>query len=149
MDGRDTGKVTPAQFSVDKPGSHSLVFKKQGYLELTTTATLQVGQTVHLSPELTALGSTNDIRIGGKFKKMFSGSGDTAGMGAVSVKTQPKGAQVAVNNRIIDKMSPVDFSLNPGAYVVDITLSGFKSVHKVINVDKSGKVVVDEILQRE
>jgi hypothetical protein len=149
MDGKDTGRVTPVQFSVDKAGSHSFVFKKQGYLEETTTATLQVGQTIHLSPTLTALGSTNEIKIGGKFKKMFGGSGDTAGMGAVSVKTQPKGAQIAVNNRIIDKNSPVDFSLNPGAYVVDITLSGFKSVHKVINVDKSGKVVVDETLDRE
>jgi eukaryotic-like serine/threonine-protein kinase len=149
MDGKDTGKVTPVQFSVDRAGSHSFTFKKQGYLEETTTATLQVGQTIHLSPTLTALGTTNDIKIGGKFKKMFGGSGDTTGMGSVSVKTQPKGAQIAVNNRIIDKNSPVDFSLNPGAYVVDITLSGFKSVHKVINVDKSGKVVVDETLERE
>jgi serine/threonine protein kinase len=149
MDGKDTGRVTPVQFSVDKVGSHSFTFKKQGYLEETTTATLQVGQTIHLSPTLTALGNTSDIKIGGKFKKMFGGSGDTAGMGSVSVKTQPKGAQIAVNNRIIDKNSPVDFSLNPGAYVVDITLSGFKSVHKVINVDKSGKVVVDETLERE
>jgi serine/threonine protein kinase len=149
MDGKDTGKVTPVQFSVDKAGSHSFTFKKQGYLEETTTATLQVGQTIHLSPTLTALGNTNEIKIGGKFKKMFGGSGDTAGMGLVSVKTQPKGAQIAINNRIIDKNSPVDFSLNPGAYVVDITLSGFKSVHKVINVDKSGKVVVDETLERE
>jgi hypothetical protein len=149
MDGKDTGKVTPTQFSVDKAGSHAFVFKKQGYLDESTTTTLQVGQTVHLSPTLTALGSTNEIKIGGKFKKMFGGNGETAGMGSVSVKTQPKGAQVAINNRIIDKNSPVDFSLNPGAYVVDITLSGFKSVHKVINVDKSGKVVVDETLQRE
>jgi serine/threonine protein kinase len=149
MDGKDTGKITPTQFSVDKAGSHSFVFRKQGYLEEATTANLQVGQTIHLSPTLTALGNTNDIKIGGKFKKMFGGSGDTAGMGAVSVKTQPKGAQVAVNNRILDKNSPVDFSLNPGAYVIDITLSGFKSVHKVINVDKSGKVVVDETLERE
>jgi eukaryotic-like serine/threonine-protein kinase len=149
MDGKDTGKVTPAQFSVDKAGSHSFAFKKQGYLEESTTATLQIGQTIHLSPTLTALGTTNDIKIGGKFKKMFGGNADTAGMGEVSVKTQPKGAQIAINNRIVDKNSPVDFSLNPGAYVVDITLSGFKSVHKVINVDKSGKVVVDEILERE
>jgi hypothetical protein len=33
--------------------------------------------------------------------------------------------------------------------VLDITLSGFKSVHKVITVEKSGKVVVDENLDRE
>jgi serine/threonine protein kinase len=149
IDGKDTGRVTPTQFSVDKAGSHSFLFRKQGYLEEATTANLQVGQTIHLSPTLTPLGNTNDIKIGGKFKKMFGGSGDTAGMGTVSVKTQPKGAQVAINNRILDKNSPVEFSLNPGAYVVDVTLSGFKSVHKVVNVDKAGKVVVDETLERE
>jgi serine/threonine protein kinase len=148
MDGKDTGRVTPAQISVDKAGNHSFVFKKQGYLDEATSANLQVGQTIHLSPSLKALGNTDDIKIGGKFKKLFGG-GDTAGMGAVSIKTQPKGAQVAINNRILDKNSPVDMYLNPGNYVLDITLSGFKDVHRVITVEKSGKVVVDENLDRQ
>jgi eukaryotic-like serine/threonine-protein kinase len=148
MDGKDTGRVTPAQISVDKPGNHSFVFKKQGYLDETATANVQVGQTFRLSPSLRALGNTDDIKIGGKFKKLFGGS-DTAGMGAVSVKTQPKGAQVAINNRIVDKFSPVELYLDPGNYVVDITLSGFKSVHRVITVEKNGKVAIEESLDRE
>ncbi len=148
MDGKDTGRTTPAQFSVDKPGSHTFVFKKQGYLEQSSSANLQMGQASHLSATLQALGNTDDIKVGGKFKKLFGGS-ETAGMGTVNVKTQPKGAQVAVNNRIVDKMSPVEFYLNPGTYEIDITLSGFKSVHKVVNVDKNGKVVIDESLDRE
>jgi serine/threonine protein kinase len=148
MDGKDTGRVTPAQISVDKAGNHSFVFKKQGYLDEATSANLQVGQTSHLSPSLKALGNTDDIKMGGKFKKLFGGS-DTAGMGAVSIKTQPKGAQVAINNRILDKNSPVDLYLNPGNYVLDITLSGFKDVHRVITVEKSGKVVIDENLDRQ
>ena len=148
MDGKDTGRATPTQISVDKAGNHSFAFKKQGYLDEATTANLQIGQTFRLSPSLKALGNTDDIKIGGKFKKIFGG-GDTTGMGAVSVKTSPKGAQVAINNRILDKNSPVDLYLDPGNYVLDITLSGFKSVHKVITVEKSGKVVVDENLDRE
>lgn len=148
MDGKDTGRTTPAQLSADKPGSHTFVFRKQGYLEQTSSANLQMGQTSHLSATLQALGNTDDIKVGGKFKKLFGGS-ETAGMGTVNVKTQPKGAQIAVNNRIVDKMSPVEFYLNPGTYEIDITLSGFKSVHKVVNVDKNGKVVIDESLDRE
>jgi PEGA domain len=70
-------------------------------------------------------------------------------MGAVSVKTQPKGAQVAINNRIVDKNSPVELYLDPGTYVVDITLSGFQNVHRVITVEKSSKVVIDESLDRQ
>jgi eukaryotic-like serine/threonine-protein kinase len=148
LDGRDTGRVTPTQILVDKPGNHSFIFKKQGYLDETTTVNLQVGQTFRLSPSLKVLGNTDDIKIGGKFKKLFGG-GDTAGMGAVSVKTQPKGAQVAINNRILDKFSPVELYLDPGNYTVDITLSGFKSVHRVISVEKNGKVAIEESLDRE
>jgi eukaryotic-like serine/threonine-protein kinase len=148
LDGRDTGKVTPAQIPVDKAGSHTVLVRKQGYLEETTTANLQAGQSFRFAPTLRALGTTDEIKVGGKFKKLFGG-GDTAGMGSVSIKTQPKGAQIAVNNRMLDKGSPVEFFLNPGTYVVDITLSGFKSIHRVITVEKSGKAVIDENMQRE
>jgi eukaryotic-like serine/threonine-protein kinase len=148
VDGKDTGRVTPSQISVDKPGTHTFAIKKQGYLEETSSASLQAGQIFHFAPTLRALGSADDIKLGGKFKKLFGG-GDTAGMGAVNIKTQPKGAQVAVNNRILDKFSPVDFFLNPGTYVIDVTLSGYKPVHRVIEVQKGGKVAVDENLERE
>jgi hypothetical protein len=148
MDGKDTGRVTPMQLAVDKPGSHVFLFKKQGYLNETATANLQPGQNVHLSPSLKQLGATDDIRMGGKFKKLFGGS-DLAGMGTVIVKTQPKGAQIAINNRMLDKGSPAEFYLNPGTYVVNITLSGYKSVEKVINVEKGARLPVDETLERE
>jgi len=148
MDGKDMGKVTPAQFAVDKAGTHSFSLKKQGFLDESVSANLQIGQISHLSPSLRALGNTEDIRMGGKFKK-FLGGGDTAGMGSVAVKTQPKGAQVAVNNRLLDKVSPLEFYLNPGNYVLDITLSGFKSVHRVVTVEKGGKMVIEESLDRE
>jgi eukaryotic-like serine/threonine-protein kinase len=148
IDGKDTGRVTPAQISLDKPGNHTFLVRKQGYLEETAAANLQAGQIYHFAPSLKALGSTDDIKVGGKFKKLFGG-GDTAGMGSISIKTQPKGAQVAVNNRIMDKFSPLDLYLNPGTYVVDVTLSGFKRVHRVIEVQKGGKVAVDEVLERE
>jgi hypothetical protein len=148
IDGKDTGRVTPAQISLDKPGNHTFLVRKQGYLEETAAANLQAGQIYHFAPTLKALGSTDDIKVGGKFKKLFGG-GDTAGMGSISIKTQPKGAQVAVNNRIMDRFSPLDLYLNPGTYVVDVTLSGFKRVHRVIEVQKGGKVAVDEVLERE
>jgi len=148
MDGKDTGRVTPTQISVDKPGNHSFIFKKPGYLDETASANLQIGQTFHLSPSLRALANADNVRIGGKFKKLFGG-GDTAGMGAVNIKTQPKGAQIAINNRIIDKFSPVEIYLDPGNYVLDITMSGFKGIHRVITVEKNGKVAIDESLDRE
>jgi serine/threonine protein kinase len=148
VDGRDSGRITPTQISMDKPGSHTFVFKKQGYLDETATGNVQIGQTLQLGATLRPLGNTDDIKFGGKLKKVFGGS-ETAGMGSVSIKTQPKGAQIAVNNRVVDKTSPVTFYLNPGNYVVDITMPGFKSIEKVVAVEKNGKLVIDENLDRE
>jgi PEGA domain-containing protein len=86
-------------------------------------------------------------REGESFRPCRSPRG--AGMGTVSIKTQPKGAQIAVNKHMLDKSSPVDGMLDPGNYIVDITLTGYAQVHKVITVDKGGKAVVDEVLQPE
>jgi hypothetical protein len=149
IDGKPTGRVTPSQFAVEK-GSHTILLRKQGYLEETTTADLGPAQNFQYSPTLRALGNAEEIRTVGKFNKLFGHGGDnTAGMGAISIHTQPKGAQVAINQRVLDKLSPVDVMLGPGNYIVDITLTGFKPVHKVINVDKGGKAAIDEILERQ
>jgi hypothetical protein len=143
LDGKDLGRVTPVQVSVEKPGNHTIVVRKEGYLEESTTLNLQAGQSSHFSPTLRKLGQTDEI----KFKKFLGGQPD--GTGAVNVKVEPKGAQVAVNRRIVDKPSPVLFYLNPGTYVIDITASGYKSIHKVINVEKGGKVSIEETMERE
>jgi hypothetical protein len=149
LDGKPTGKVTPSQFAVEK-GSHTVLLRKQGYLDETTSADLGAGQNFQFAPALRGLGNADDIRSVGKFKKLFGGNGDsTAGMGSISVRTQPKGAQIAVNQRIVEKLSPTEFMLGPGNYVLDITLTGFKPIHKVVSVDKGGKAAVDEILERQ
>ena len=146
VDGKDTLRVTPSQISLDK-GTHTVLVRKAGYLDETTSASGQPGQTLRFSPTLRPLGNAEDIKTVGKFKKLFGGKGDQAGMGKVSVKTNPKGAQVAVNRRMVDKNSPVDFLLSPGNYIVDITLTGYKPVQKVITVDKSGTINIDETLE--
>ena len=149
VDGKDSGRATPTQITVDK-GTHTFLVRKQGYLDETTTADLQAGQTFHFAPALRVLGNVDDIKTVGKFKKFFKGGGDsTADMGTINIKTQPKGAQVSVNRRMLDKTSPVEFMLNQGNYIVDITLSGYKPIHRVVNVEKRGKVVIDEPMQRQ
>ena len=147
IDGRDTGKLTPAQVSVDK-GQHVVLVRKAGYIDETTSAQFVLAQTVSFSPTLRSLGNVDDIKTVGKMGRLFGGK-QAQGMGTVSIKTQPKGAQIAVNKHMLDKSSPVDVMLDPGNYVVDITLTGYAPVHKVITVDKGGKAVIDEVMQHE
>ena len=148
IDGRDSGKVTPSQISLEK-GSHSVLVRRGGYLDETMTADVQPGQTIGFAPHLRQLGSTDEIRSVNKLKKMFGGKDSQAGMGQVAIHTTPKGAQISVNQRVLDHLSPAEFLLNPGNYVVEITASGYKSLRRVITVEKNGKLTIDEVLERE
>jgi serine/threonine protein kinase len=147
IDAKDTGKVTPAQVTVDK-GQHVVLVRKSGYIDATTSAQFMLGQTTNFSPTLPPLGNVDDIKTVGKMNKLFGGK-EAQNMGTVSIKTQPKGAQVAVNQHMLDKDTPVNFILDPGNYIVDITMSGYAPIHKVITVDKGGKAVIDEVMQHE
>ncbi|HWY21461.1 MAG TPA: PEGA domain-containing protein [Candidatus Acidoferrum sp.] len=148
VDGKNSGKLTPAQVPVDQ-GQHVVLIRKSGFIDETTSAQFTLGQIVNFSPTLRALGNVDDIKTVGKMKMKFFGGKEAQGMGTVSVKTQPKGAQVAVNQHMLDKDSPVDFTLDPGNYIVDITMSGYVPIHKVISVDKGGKAVIDEVMRHE
>jgi len=149
LDGKPTGRVTPVQFAVEK-GSHTVLLRKQGFLDETVTADLGPAQNFQYSPALRVLGNVEDIKTVGKFNKLFGrGSDSTAGMGSISIHTQPKGAQVAINQHVLDKTSPVDVMLGPGNYIVDVTLTGFKPVHKVLSVEKGSKAAIDEIMERQ
>jgi eukaryotic-like serine/threonine-protein kinase len=148
VDGKDMGKVTPAQVNVDK-GQHVVLIRKAGYLDETAAIQFALGQTVALSPTLRSMGNVDNIRTVGKVKKLFGGNGAQPGQGTLSIRTQPKGAQVAINQHMLDKGSPVEVMLDPGNYVVDITLTGYAPVNRVITVDKGGKVVVDETLRTQ
>jgi hypothetical protein len=146
IDGKDSGKLTPAQFSLEKPGTHTVALRRYGYLEESSSVNAEAGQTSNVNLVLKPLGNTDEIRsAGGKLKKVF-GRGNTSSMGIVSIKTQPKGAQIMVNNRVLDKTAPFDFYLNSGTYVIDITMSGYKSVHRVINVEQQERVSIEEAL---
>ncbi len=149
LDGKATGKLTPTQFSTEK-GSHTVALRKNGYLDESVTTDLAAGQNFQFAPTLKALGNVDNIKTVGKMNKLFShGSESTAGMGAVSIHTQPKGAQVVINQRVLDKFSPLEIMLGPGNYAVDITLTGFKPLHKVVTVERGSKAAIDEILERQ
>lgn len=149
IDGKDTGKLTPTQFSFNAPGAHTVTVRRYGYLESNSSVNVEAGQNVNVNVALTALGNTDEIHAaGGKFNKVFR-KGDAAGMATVSVKTQPKGAQIMVNSRVLDKTSPFDFYLNPGTYVIDITMSGYRPIHRVITLQEGEKAAIQETLTPE
>jgi hypothetical protein len=148
IDGRDTNAKTPAQVGVDK-GQHVVLVRLSGYLDETMTGQFVWGQTFNFSPTLRQLGNVDSIKtVGGKMSRLFGGKGQP-GQATVTIHTQPKGAQVAVNGHMLDKNSPVDVAVDPGSYVIDITLSGYAPIRKIVTATKSGKIVIDESLQQQ
>jgi PEGA domain-containing protein len=144
VDGRDVGTKTPAQVSVNK-GQHVVLVRMTGYLDETMNAQFVLGQTFNFSPTLRPMGNADSIRTVGKMSKLFGKGGQ--GQGTVSIHTTPKGAQITVNQHMLEKNSPVDVTLDPGNYMIDISLSGYAPVHKVVTAEKGSKVVIDEVLQ--
>jgi hypothetical protein len=118
-----------------------------GYIDETMSAQFVLGQTFNFSPTLRSLGNVDSIKTVGKMSKLFGGGKGDPGQATLSIHTQPKGAQITVNQHMLDKNSPVDVMIDPGNYVVDITMTGYAPIHKVITADKKGKVVIDEVLQ--
>jgi len=147
IDGRPTGRRTPAQFAMEK-GSHTVLLRMEGYVDETVTADLAPGQNFQYAPVLKALGNIEDMRTVGKFSGLFGRPGESAaGKGSMIIRTQPKGAQVSVNQRVLDKTSPVGVVVRAGNYIVDITLTGFKPIHKVVNVEPGDRTAINETLE--
>ena len=148
VDGKDMNTKTPGQVSVEK-GQHVILVRISGYLDETMSGHFAVNQTYSFSPTLRQLGNVDSIKtVGGKMSRLFGGKAQ-AGQATVTIRTQPKGAQIAVNQHMLEKTSPVDVAVDPGSYVVDITLTGYAPVHKIVTATKGGKLVIDETLQTQ
>jgi serine/threonine protein kinase len=147
IDGRDTGRVTPAQVILSN-GQHSITLKLPGYLEATQTVNSVDGQSHSISPEMIAMGRTIEIKT---TKKGIFGLGNRADkdMGKVNIRTNPNGAAVLVNGQLAPKSTPLEFSLNPGGYELTFQLRGYKTKKKIIVVEAGSKLNVDENLEIE
>ena len=147
VDGRETGKVTPANLMLD-PATHNIALHKKGYLEASTDIRLAAGQAVSYSPSLMAAGRTDDIRIlGGGMGKLFGGNAEN-GMARIEIKSEPKGAQVVINGTPLQKTTPVEIQVDAGSYDITLQKEGFKAAHESAIVGVADRVKIDKALMR-
>lgn len=145
IDGRDTGKFSPAEFNLD-PAVHNISLHKEGYFDSTTDIKLAPGQAASYSPTLKQAGRTDNIKVvGGGFKKIFGG-GSSDGMSRIEIKSEPKGAQITVNGTTLSKTTPLEIQLEPGNYEITLQKDGYKPFHKSITTQANDKLKIDETL---
>ena len=147
IDGKETGKFSPAEFSLD-PGAHSVSVHKDGYFDSTTDLKLIAGQSFSYAPGLRLEGRTDNIKVvGGGFKKLFGG-GSSEGMGRLEIRTEPKGAQVTINGATLPKLTPFEIQLEPGNYEIVLQKDGYKPVHKTLITEANQKMKIEEALSQ-
>jgi hypothetical protein len=149
IDGKDSSKQTPSDFVLD-PAAHTVTVHKDGYLDTTTEIKLVAGQSVSYAPTLKQAGRTDNIKVvGGSFKKLFGGGGSNNGMTNVEIKSDPKGAQVIINGKTVDKSTPMEIQVEPGNYEITIQKSGYKPIHTNLAAGANEKVKIEEKLQQQ
>jgi predicted Ser/Thr protein kinase len=150
VDGRDSGKLTPAQLTVE-PGPHRVVVRKQGFKDVTGDENVGEGQTVSFSPVLLSVNQlTENANGGGLLKKMFGN--DTSvpeGKGLVHIRTDPEGATIIVDGKPAPRKTNARWPADPGVYSILLQMDGYKPVQRNIRVQPGKVVNLDEILEKQ
>jgi len=143
VDGKETGKLTPAQISVEK-GEHKVVVRKAGFVDASVTTNLAEGETFTFAPKLQPGSSEGAV---GKLKSFFGGI--PAGKGQVDVRSDPKGAEILINGRAFEKKAPTKIILDPGSYNFAFKLEGYKPAQKTVVVEEGKKVPLAQTLEKQ
>ncbi|HEV3042008.1 MAG TPA: serine/threonine-protein kinase [Candidatus Angelobacter sp.] len=144
INGKDTGKISPAEFALD-PAAQSIVVHKEGYLDAQTEVKLAAGQTVSYAPVLREAGRTDNIKPIGGFSKVFGG-GAAHGTARVELKSHPEGAQIFINGTLNSKTTPVTLQFGPGNYDVRLQKEGYQPVTRSFAVNGDEKMKIEETL---
>jgi hypothetical protein len=76
---------------------------------------------------------------------MFGG-GPAHGMAQIEIKTEPKGAQILINGKALDKTTPAVIQVDAGNYDIVLKKDGYKEVRTSLSVSAQEKTKIKETL---
>jgi predicted Ser/Thr protein kinase len=149
VDGKDSGMTTPAQLTVEK-GFHRLAVRKTGFRDAAVEETLSEGQTLSFSPVLLSLDpQSEEGKSTNLLRRIFGTDTIPDGKGLVHIRTDPEGATIVVDGKAAPKKTNARWPADPGVYSIVLQMSGYKTVHRNIHVQKGKIVNIDEILEKQ
>ena len=149
IDGKDSGMTTPAQLTLEK-GPHHVTVKKAGFKDVATDETLSEGQTVSFSPILLSVNpQTEDAKSPSLLRRILGTDTVPEGKGLVHIRTDPEGATIVIDGKTAPKKTNARWPADPGVYSIVLQMSGYKSIHRNIRVQKGRTVNIDEILEKQ
>jgi len=150
VDGKDTGMITPAEIALEK-GDHTVLLRKPGFQDVSSTETLAEGQTWTFSPVL--LQPTTEMKPSNRpfWRKMLGNPFETIpeGKGMVHIHTVPEGATIQVGDQVAPRKTNVMWPVDPGTYEIVLKLPGYKPVHRTVRVVRGRDLYVDETLEKQ
>jgi serine/threonine protein kinase len=153
LDGKATGKVTPATLNVDT-GKHNIEIRKLGYNEENTNISLSDGEKYNFSPTLLPKGAQQRAaalreKRPGFFGKIFGGQKIPAGKGVLVIRTSPSGATIIHNGKPSQAVTPVRLPMAPGNYTVTLQLQGYKNSQQTFAVNEGKVTELDVPLEKK
>jgi hypothetical protein len=156
IDGVFSGHTTPAQLTLT-PGQHRVVLRMEGFAPSEIATDAAAGQTINLVPPLRAQNSTfigqqgggseqQGLGAVGNLRRYYAEGEIPAGMGALQVRTRPKGVTITVDNVAMARVSPFRFPVRPGTHHVTLEKNGFQPVTRTVTVEVGRQLEIDEIL---
>lgn len=149
LDGKDTGRTTPAQLTVEK-GPHRVLVRKAGFKDAVADENLSEGQTISFTPVLLSQGQrAEDGASNSLLHRIFGAETVPEGKGLVHVRTEPEGAIIIVDGKVAPKKTNAHWPADPGVYSIVLQMDGYKPVHRNIRVQKGKIINLDEILEKQ
>ena len=108
-------------------GTHTVVLKKSGYQDYTTTANIRAGQTVQVSATLVP-------------------SGQPATTASVQITSDPSGADVLINNGYMGITPLTAQNVQPGSSTITITLAGYNPYSSTLQITSGQALQVNAAL---
>ena len=144
LDGKATGKLTPATLNVDK-GKHKIEVRKLGFGEENTNVNLDDGEKYTFAPILKK--ATAEQRAENRtqrqekhanfFSKLFGGGQKIpAGKGILTIKTTPPGATIIHNGKPSRVHTPIRVPMDPGSYTVRLHLDGYRDSQQTFTISE-------------
>jgi len=109
------------------PGTHTVVLKKSGYQDYTTTVNIRAGQTAQVSATLVP-------------------SGQPSSTASVQVSSDPSGADVLINNAYIGVTPLTAQNIQPGSSTVTIKLAGYNPYTSTLQISAGQALQINAAL---
>ena len=155
IDGVPSGRTTPTQMTLT-PGQHRVLLRMDGFASMEVVTDADAGQSINISPALKAkntafigqqqLQDTQPLGSLPNLKRFYAGGEIPDGMGALQVRTRPRGVTILVDGASIPRQSPFKFPLRPGTHNITLMKEGFETVTRSVQIQAGQQQEIEEIL---